>query len=133
MSLGQADEDYLRVRPCSARRDVEDIEDAEDPELILDAPNATKRQTMKSRLRAERGEINSVRKTDNAVFKARKRKKLRSSVSKSTVTTKDTGFVGRKETKKRRHRGGKSTLHTIRLCIFILQLCRTIVDRISIV
>lgn len=114
----QADEDYLCVAPCSASGDVE--EGVEDPELNVDTPNAAKRRTVKSRLKTERSDVNSVIKTNNAVSKARKRKaKLRSSVSKSTVTTKDTGFVGRREAKRRRHRGGKSILRRI-LCIYIL-------------
>ncbi|XP_077264067.1 uncharacterized protein LOC143898447 isoform X2 [Temnothorax americanus] len=106
----QADENYLRVTPCSARRMVEDIEDIEDLGLNLvnlDMPNTAKaRRVVKSRSRTGRSEINSVYRMDNSVSKPRKRKaKLRSSVSKSTVTTKDTGFIGRKEAKRRRHRG----------------------------
>lgn len=114
----QADEDYLCVAPCFASGDVE--KDVEDPELNMNTPNAAKRRAVKSRPKTERSDINSVIKVNNVVSKARKRKaKLRSSVSKSTVTTKDTGFLGRREAKRRRHRGRKSTSRRIRL-IYIL-------------
>lgn len=103
----QIDEDYLRVMPCSARRGVERVEGVEDPGLNLDTPNIARiRRAEKNKSRTGRSEINSVYRADNAVSKARKRKaKLRSSVSKSTITTKDTGFIGRKEVKRRRHKG----------------------------
>ncbi|XP_071653282.1 uncharacterized protein [Temnothorax longispinosus] len=107
----QVDEDYLRVTPCSAKRSVKDIEGIEDSgglNLVnLNMSNTAKtRRVVKSRSRTGRSEINSVYRMDNSVSKPRKRKaKLRSSVSKSTVTTKDTGFIGRKEAKRRRHRG----------------------------
>ncbi|XP_011872993.1 PREDICTED: uncharacterized protein LOC105564867 [Vollenhovia emeryi] len=105
----QADEVYPRVKPHCARRSDEDIDGIVDPgfNLFGDTPNVAKaRRVMKSSSRTGRSEINSVYRTDNAVSKTRKRKaKLRSSVSKSTVTTKDTGFVGRKEAKRRRHKG----------------------------
>jgi len=119
----QVDENYLRVTPCSARKDIEDVEDNEDSELNLDTLNIVKgRQMVKSRSRTERSEINSVCRADNAVSKTRKRKaKLRSSVSKSTVTTKDTGFIGKKDAKRRRHRGGEFTYNpSLHICFTII-------------
>lgn len=103
----QVNKDYLRVTSRSARS-IEDIEVIKDPRLNLDTPNAAKaRRMMKSRTRTGKSEINSVYRMDNAVSKPRKRKmKLRNSVSKSTVTTKDTGFIGRKDMKRRRYKGG---------------------------
>lgn len=127
----QADEDYFCVTPCSARRDVEDVEDVEDPGLSLNTPNVAKvRRVRKNRSKTGRSEINSVCRTDNAVSKGRKRKaKLRNSMSKSTVTTKDTGFIGREEVKRRRHRGEESSSRTISACftiqiLYVLQLYR---------
>lgn len=128
----QADDDYFRVTSCSAKRGGKDVEGDENPGLNVDTPNVAKaRRMVKSRPRTGKSEMNSVCRADNAVSKSRKRKaKLRSSVSKSTVTTKDTGFIGRKETKRRRHRGGGSNLRTIRFCIHILRLYHaTIRDR----
>ncbi|XP_029162109.1 uncharacterized protein LOC114933677 [Nylanderia fulva] len=55
----------------------------------------------------ERSESNSIyNKTSHTLSKVRKKKgRLRNSVSKSTVATKDTSLIGRKEAKKRRHKG----------------------------
>ncbi|XP_011690061.1 PREDICTED: uncharacterized protein LOC105451365 isoform X3 [Wasmannia auropunctata] len=104
----RADKDYLRATSCSATRGAEDVGGIEDPGLNLDAPNVVKarRAVKRDRSRTGRSDMNSVCRADNAVSKMRKRKaKIRSSVSKSTVTTKDTGFIGRKEVKRRRHKG----------------------------
>jgi len=119
----QADEDYFRGTPCSARKDIENIEDNEDPELNLDTLNIVKgRRMVKTRSRTERSEINSVCRADNVMSKTRKRKaKLRSSVSKSTITTKDTGFIGKKDAKRRRHRGGEFTYNpSLHICFTII-------------
>ncbi|XP_039311627.1 uncharacterized protein LOC105202730 isoform X3 [Solenopsis invicta] len=85
--------------------------DVEDSGLNLDAPSVVKvRRMKKSRSRTGRSEINSVYRKSNAISKGRKRKaKLQSSISKSTVTTKDTGFISREEVKKRRRKG--SSVH----------------------
>ncbi|EGI57954.1 hypothetical protein G5I_14142 [Acromyrmex echinatior] len=109
MTLQADDESYIHATPCSARPSVKDIEDVEDSKLNLNSESlhTTKtRRLVKSRSKTGRSEINSVRKVNNAGPKVRKRKtKLRSSISKSTVTTRDTGFIGRKEAKRRRHKG----------------------------
>jgi len=105
MTLQTDDESYIHGTP---RPSVKDVESVKDPKLNLNMLNTTKaRRLVKSRSKTGRSEINSVCRTDNMMPKARKRKtKLRSSISKSTVTT--TGFIGRKEMKKRRHKGEKS-------------------------
>ncbi|XP_018349331.1 PREDICTED: uncharacterized protein LOC108752761 isoform X2 [Trachymyrmex septentrionalis] len=102
MTLQTDDESYIHGTP---RPSVKDVESVKDPKLNLNMLNTTKaRRLVKSRSKTGRSEINSVCRTDNMMPKARKRKtKLRSSISKSTVTT--TGFIGRKEMKKRRHKG----------------------------
>ncbi|KYN05777.1 hypothetical protein ALC62_03256, partial [Cyphomyrmex costatus] len=107
MTLRADDEDYLRAIPYSVRPGVEKVEGAINPGLNSNTSNATKaRRLIKSRSRTGRSEKNSVCRVDSALPKARKRKtKLRSSISKSTVTTRDTGFIGRKEAKRRRHKG----------------------------
>lgn len=104
------DEDYFRLMLSSAKR-----HDVEDSGLNLDAPSVVKvRRMKKSRSRTGRSEINSVYRKSNAISKGRKRKaKLQSSISKSTVTTKDTGFISREEVKKRRRKGKKSNSRTI--------------------
>ncbi|XP_036143117.1 uncharacterized protein LOC105838113 [Monomorium pharaonis] len=96
---------YFRLTPRSTRS-VKDVEDVKDPGLNLEISSVAKiKRVRKNKSRTGRSEISSVGRIDNAMSKGRKRKKLRSSMSKSTVTTKGTGFIGRKETKKRRHRG----------------------------
>ncbi|XP_018361531.1 PREDICTED: uncharacterized protein LOC108760214 isoform X2 [Trachymyrmex cornetzi] len=107
MTLQAGDESYINATPCSARPGVKDVEGVEDPKLNLNTLNTTKaRRLVKSRSKTGRNEMNSVCRADNAVSKVRKRKtKLRSSISKSTVTTRDTGFIGRKESKRRRYKG----------------------------
>ncbi|KYM79889.1 hypothetical protein ALC53_09594 [Atta colombica] len=102
------DESYIHATPYSARLDIKDVEGVEDPKLNLNTLNIIKaKRLMKSKSKTGRSEMSaSVCKANNVVPKARKRKtKLRSSISKSTVTTRDTGFIGRKEAKKRRHKG----------------------------
>lgn len=105
----KADENYFRSMSDIARGDIRDLE------LNMNNSDTAKVRRMKENKRAsrmERGEINSFCKVDNTVSKSRKRKgKLRSSASKSTVTTKDTYFVRRKEAKRRRHRG--TSLHNL--------------------
>lgn len=102
----KADEEsyFCIIPPNSARRDIRDAE------LNLNIPDIAKvRRAEKSKRasRMERSESNSVyNKAGNTLSKVRKRKgRLRSSVSKSTVATKDTSLIGRKEAKRRRHRG----------------------------
>ncbi|CAL1677269.1 unnamed protein product [Lasius platythorax] len=102
----KADEEsyFCVIPPNSARRDIRDAE------LNLNIPDTAKvRRAEKSKRasRMERSESNSVyNKAGNTLSKMRKRKgRLRSSVSKSTVATKDTSLIGRKEAKRRRHRG----------------------------
>ncbi|XP_012056612.1 PREDICTED: uncharacterized protein LOC105619703 [Atta cephalotes] len=102
------DESYIHATPYSAKLDIKDVEGVEDPKLNLNTLNIIKaKRLMKSKSKTGRSEMSaSVCKANNVVPKARKRKtKLRSSISKSTVTTRDTGFIGRKEAKKRRHKG----------------------------
>ncbi|KYQ57596.1 hypothetical protein ALC60_03558 [Trachymyrmex zeteki] len=107
MTLQADDKDYLHATPCSARPGIKDVEGVEDPGLNLNTLNIAKiRRLMKSRSKTGRSEMNSVCRADNAMPKVRKKKtKLRSSISKSTVTTRDTGFIGRKEAKKHRYKG----------------------------
>lgn len=117
MTLQADDKDYLHATPCSARPGIKDVEGVEDPGLNLNTLNIAKiRRLMKSRSKTGRSEMNSVCRADNAMPKVRKKKtKLRSSISKSTVTTRDTGFIGRKEAKKHRYKGEKShTAHFFR-------------------
>ena len=105
------DESYIHTTPYSARLDIKDVEGVEDPKLNLNTMNIIKaKRLMKSKSKTERSEMSaSVCKANNVMPKVRKRKtKLRSSISKSTVTTRDTDFIGRKEAKKRRHKGEKS-------------------------
>lgn len=93
------------IPPNSAKRDIRDAE------LNLNIPDTAKiKRVEKSKRvsRMERSELNSIyNNTNDTLSKVRKRKgRLRSSVSKSTVATKDTSLIiGRKEVKRRRHRG----------------------------
>lgn len=102
--ISKTDEDYLCVIPSCVRE-----EDIRRSELNLDTSEDTKaRQAAKCKYASGTpgSETNSACKTSDAPFKIRKRKgKVRSSVSKSTVTTKDTCLIGRKEAKRRRNRG----------------------------
>lgn len=101
----KANENYSRASPSnSAKRNMIDAK------LNLNRPDIAKvRRAEKSKRvsRIERSESNSVyNKSCDALSKIRKRKgRLRSSISKSTVTTKDTSLIGRREAKRRKHRG----------------------------
>ncbi|RLU19452.1 hypothetical protein DMN91_008009 [Ooceraea biroi] len=98
----KADEDYFCMIPSTTKRDLVG------PELNLEIPDTAKARRAERRKRAtkvDKRETNS-KAGDATIPKARKRKgKLRSSVSKSTVTTRDTSYIGKKEAKKRKHRG----------------------------
>ncbi|EFN66955.1 hypothetical protein EAG_15312 [Camponotus floridanus] len=100
-----SNENYLHAIPSnSAKRNITDAE------LNLNIPDTIKvRRTEKSKRvsRLERSESNSVyNKSGDALSKMRKKKgRLRNSISKSTVTTKDTSLIGRREAKRRRQRG----------------------------
>lgn len=90
------------IPPNSEKRDFRDAE--------LNIPDTAKvRRADKSNRasRLERTELNSIyNKAGDTLSKMRKKKgRLRSSISKSTVATKDTNLIGRKEAKKRKHRG----------------------------
>lgn len=99
-----SNENYLHaIQSNSAKRNRRDAE------LSLNVPDIVKvRRTEKGKRasRMERSESNSFyNKPGDALSKMRKRKgKLRSSISKSTITTKDTNLIGRKEAKRRRHK-----------------------------
>ncbi|XP_032671194.1 uncharacterized protein LOC116844139 [Odontomachus brunneus] len=101
--VSRADEDYFCETPSCLRKD------SRESELNSDRLENTKvRQAAKCKYVSgtPRNETNSTLKTSDAASKIRKRKgKLRSSVSKSTVTSKDTYLLNRKETKRRRNRG----------------------------
>lgn len=103
------EENYFHViPPISEKRNIRDAK------LNLNVTNTAKVKLAEKSKRASRSESNSIyNKTGHTLSKVRKRKgRLRSSVSKSTVTTKDTNF-GRKEAKKRKHRGRIEFLHII--------------------
>ncbi|KAL6260599.1 hypothetical protein P5V15_008120 [Pogonomyrmex californicus] len=105
----QADKDYLHVMPFSARKDIEDsvLNFPNLPNILKTelTENSSKSNGERSKSKTRKSKMSSVYKMDSTMSKARKRKaKLRSSVSKSTITTKDTGFIGRKEAKRRRHK-----------------------------
>lgn len=81
--------------------------DFRDAELnISDTAKIRRTDKSKQASRMERNESNSIyNKVGDTLSKTRKKKgRLRSSISKSTVTTKDTNLIGRKEAK-RKHRG----------------------------
>jgi len=100
-----SNENYLHTIPSnSVKRNITDAE------LNLNIPDTAKvRRAEKNKRvsRIERSESNSVyNKPGDVLSKMRKRKgRLRNSISKSTVTTKDTSLIGRRETKRRRQRG----------------------------
>lgn len=108
-SVSRVDEDCFCVKPSCLR------ENSRESELNLGTLEATKaRQTVKCKyaLGMPRNETDFTCKTNDAASKIRKRKgKLRNSISKSTVTTKDTYLLGRKETKKRRNKGENTNQH----------------------
>lgn len=99
-------ENYFRAMSSSTRGDIAEIS-----ELDLDVSDGrktarTEKDNSRALSRAQRNEASSTCKTGDAVSKTRKRKgKLRSFASKSTIATKDTSLVGRREIKRRRHRG----------------------------
>lgn len=99
-----SNENYLHtIQSNSAKRSIRDAE------LNLNIPDTAKvkrAEKSKRASRMERSESNSFyNKPSDALSKMRKRKgRLRSSISKSTVTTKDTNLIGRKEAKRRRHK-----------------------------
>ncbi|XP_070528951.1 putative leucine-rich repeat-containing protein DDB_G0290503 [Cardiocondyla obscurior] len=106
---------FEKASPRPMVRDSEDIEGAKVLELNLNMPDiARTRLAKKSKSRTGRNKINSVCRIDSTVSRKRKMKS-RSSISKSTVTTRDTNFIGRKDTKKHR-RIGNGVLHQRSRC-----------------
>lgn len=107
-----ADEDYFRSMPEVVREDIGDLKLNLD---VSDTARIGRTERNKQRVsKMERNEANSSCKADDTVPKTRKRKgKLRGSASKSTVTTKDTYFVRRKEAKRRRYKGNIEFLHNL--------------------
>ncbi|XP_012216078.2 putative leucine-rich repeat-containing protein DDB_G0290503 [Linepithema humile] len=98
----KADEDYFHSMSDIVTKDIGDLELNLN---ILDTAKVRRTERNKHVSRMERSETNSFYKADDTISKTRKRKgKLRSSASKSTVATKETYFVRRKEIKRRKHR-----------------------------
>ncbi|KAL6422026.1 hypothetical protein ACFW04_010844 [Cataglyphis niger] len=99
----EANDYFHELIPSNSEK--KDFRDAE-----LNIPDTAKiRRVDKSKQasRMEKNESNSIyNKIGDTLSKMRKKKvRIRSSISKSTVATKDTNLIGRKEAKKRKHRG----------------------------
>lgn len=99
--ISEGDENYICVLPSLAREDIRNLE------LNLNMFNDTEvKSTGRNTHTWRMNDRKKNSKANDTVSKTRKRKrKLRSSVSKSTVTTKNTNLLSGKETRKLKPKG----------------------------
>lgn len=97
----EANADYLCVMPSTAKQNIASTK------MKLAIPDARRAEKRKRTTRVDKRETNSFYKAGDAtISKVRKRKgKLSSSVSKSTVATRDTNYISKKDAKRRKHKG----------------------------
>lgn len=135
LTASKPGEDYFHVMPSTTRGEIVDLESDFN---ISDTVNSKRVERRKRATRTEKKDTNSLYKVADATMsKVRKRKgKVHSSASRSTVVTRDTSYIGKKEAKRRKHRGGiafATTSPSFLLCFFLIVFNRPSRDTISVI
>ncbi|KOC70758.1 hypothetical protein WH47_06798, partial [Habropoda laboriosa] len=110
--------EYLLQELSSVRDDSKfnisgSVKDGSIDKSKICAKSEKKEKAVSSTLSSKKGSLCKLDDTISLKFK-RRRKKVHSSNSRSTVTTRDTNFVGRKDTKKRKQKNNVNNRHTLK-------------------